>query len=506
MKEVHSFLVNDTSGISNIIDLKRFSNLGHLIRTTAFVYYFIRTHIQKKMVTHIEMQMYAETQWIKSQQKQYYGNVLPYLKGEVRKSPTSIAKQLDLFLDEHSVIRCSGRFKYANLTYNVKYPILLPKESYLTDLIIKDRHRRAQHAGVKSTLNEVRSEFWLPRGKSRIQQIIKECVICRRFTAKPFSAPGPPPLPAIRLSEMPAFTNAGVDFAGPLYCREKGSKEANKSYITIYTCASTRAIHLELVPDMSVISFKNAMIRFVSTRGIPSVIISDNAKTFKRTAEDLNCMITRSPTHEFIQENKITWLFYLEKSPWWGGFIERLVQSVKSVLRKSLYRTFLSYDQMTTLMKQIESIVNSRPITHLYDEVEEALTPSHLLIGKRSTQLPTDTTYIQDTDQPNKYREQILNMFARRWKEEYLSELQSYHISKQKSHDADIEPQKGEVVIIKENTPRSNWKLGRVEDVHRGRDGKIRSVEIRKANGNQARRPPQLLIPLECKSYKNNNQ
>ena len=150
---------------------------------------------------------------------------------------------------------------------------------------------------------------------------------------------------------MPPFTNTGVDFAGPLYCRERGSRQAYKSYIALYTCASTRAIHLEFVPDMTAPSFRNSMVRFVSSRGRPHVMISDNAKSFKKTAEDLDCLITRSPTKEFLLDNKIIWLFYLEKSPWWGGFIERMVQSVKSVLRKILYRSFLSYDDMVTLLK-----------------------------------------------------------------------------------------------------------------------------------------------------------
>ena len=97
-------------------------------------------------------------------------------------------------------------------------------------------------------------------------------------------------------------------------------------------------------------------------------MVSDNAKTFKKTAVDLDCIVSRSPTKEFIEENRITWIFYLERSPWWGGFIERMVGSVKDVLRKTLYRAFLSYDEMTTLLKQIESIINSRPITYLFDD------------------------------------------------------------------------------------------------------------------------------------------
>lgn len=500
IKQVHTHVVIEEAGLNKLIKLDDYSNLGRLYRVTAYVYLFIKQS-QKKEVSLIDMKRLAETKWIINQQMKHNRNLVPYLKGDVATRPINIAKQLDLFLDDKGIMRCSGRFKYANLCYRLKYPIFMPRESHLTTLIIRDRHRRVKHAGVKTTLAEVREDYWIPRGRRFIQTIIRNCVICRRLTAKPFPAPGPPPLPKIRLSEMPPFTNTGVDFAGPVYCRERGrGKKPYKSYISLYTCASARAIQLELVPNMSASSFKNSMIRFVSTRGIPHCMVSDNAKSFKKTAEDLNCIITRSPTKEFIEDNNITWLFYLEKSPWWGGFIERMVGSVKRVLKKVLYRTFLSYDEMTTLLKQIESIINSRPITQMFnDDIEEPLTPSHLLIGKRSTQLPTATLYVDDSEERNRYREQIVASFEKRWKKEYLSELQDYHIRNQSSKDVDVVPQIGEVVIMKENKPRSSWNLCKVTNIFKGKDGKVRSVEVIKPNKNLARRPPQLLIPLECK-------
>ena len=500
LKSVYTHSVAEATGISTLLHLENYSNLQHLYRVTAYLYMFYNIHIRQTKVSHTEMQRYAEKQWIKYEQKKYYGNVRSYLKGEISKPNTSLPKQIDLFLDDEDLIRCSGRFKYATLCDEIKYPILLPKESHLTTLIVQDRHKRVKHSGVKDTLLEVRENFWIPKGRRMIKSIIYKCVVCRRLNAKPFKAPGPPPLPAIRLSEMPPFTNTGVDFAGPLLLRERGCKEAYKAYIALYTCASARAVHLELVPSMSAKSFKNSLVRFVSTRGIPSCIISDNAKSFIKTAEDFNCLITRSPTKEFLETNHIHWLFYLEKSPWWGGFIERMVGSVKVVLRKILYRTFLDYDEMSTLLKEIESVINSRPITYVYsDEVVEPLTPSHLLIGKRSTQLPTDMSCINDSDSRNRFRERLLGVFEQKWKKLYLSELQDYHIITSKKKNVDIVPQIGEVVIIKDGSPRSNWKLGKVTNLHMSRDGNVRSVEVVKPNRNIIRRPPQLLIPLELR-------
>ena len=156
---------------------------------------------------------------------------------------------------------------------------------------------------------------------------------------------------------------------------------------------------------------------------------------------------------------------------------------------------------MSTLLKQIEAVVNSRPITHMFDEIEDPLTPAHLLIGKRLTQLPTSTTIVNDMENINEYRQRILKLFIDRWRHEYLAELQDYHISQQKSKGVDIEPKIGEIVIMKENSPRSTWKLAKIENIYRGRDGKVHSVEMKKPNGNLAREPPQLLIPLEGKLY-----
>ena len=178
-----------------------------------------------------------------------------------------------------------------------------------------------------------------------------------------------------------------------------------------------------------------------------------------------------------------------------------MVGSVKTVLRKTLYRTLQNYDDMSTLLKEIESVINSRPITYLYsDDTVEPLTPSHLLIGRRSTQLPHDLSSVTDTENRNRYRERLLGVFEQKWKTLYLSELQNYHIVTSKKKQIDIIPQIGEVVIIKDPTPRANWKLGRVTNIYNSRDGSVRSIEVMKPNRNIIRRPPQLLIPLEFRT------
>ena len=485
--------------VSNIIELKKYSKYMKLLRVTAFTLMFIYLRIRKQKVTFLDMIERAEKLWILNEQKTHYPEVIDKVTGEISQRKRNPVKQLDLFIDSEGILRCSGRYKYTDITFKSRFPILLPKYSHLTSLIVQYKHVKVKHGGMKATLLELRDEFWIPQARKAVQIIINKCVVCRRINAKSYIAPNPPPLPPIRLSELPPFTHTGVDYAGPLYLKERGCQDSYKAYIALFTCASSRAIHLELVPSMSSPSFRNCLIRFVSIWGAPRYMISDNAKSFKKSAEDLNCIITRSPTQEYLEDNRIVWFFYLEKSPWWGGFIERLVSSVKSPLRKILYRTFLSYDDMSTLLKEIQSILNSRPITYIYnDDIEEPLTPSHLLIGKRSTQLPITGNVIDDNNAPNQYRRMLVNKFQTRWKKEYLSELQDYHINRQRSHNQDNCPNIGDVVIMKEDSPRTNWKLARVTNIFTGRDGKVRSIEVKKPNREITRRPPQLLIPLEC--------
>ena len=504
-KETKILTSTNSHSIKNIININKYSSLKKLLHITALVIQFTR-NLKNKQSTLLHCMNIAESLWIKEEQEIHFSKELDYIKNSKTVTKTkkneagNLVKQWSLFLDEQGILRCRGRFQYAEMDYDTKYPILLPKESCLTTLIIADRHIYLNHAGTKQTFVQVRREFWIPSARRLIKDLITRCIPCRRFKAKPYQPPPTGSLPELRLSHLPPFTNTGTDFAGPVYYRSFTSREAFKSYINIFTCASTRAIHLELIISLSTNSFINALERFTSRRGVPHVIISDNAKTFKCAAKELNCFITNSSYQAHLADQRIRWFFYLEKSPWWGGFIERMVGSVKVILRKVLYRSLLTFEELTTVLTKIESIVNSRPITYTYvDDIVEPLTPSHLLIGKRSTELPPRT---QNTDYilggRNEYLEKLIQQFEVRWKTEYLTEIQDYHLTRKKNKDEEVVPKIGDLVIMKEDIkPRTQWPLARITNVFPGRDNKIRSVEVKKSNGYLARRPPQLLIPLE---------
>lgn len=182
--------------------------------------------------------------------------------------------------------RCKGRIQNANVSFSAMHPILLAKDQPLTMLLVRRAHERVAHGGVKSTLTELRSQFWIVKGRSFVKQTLGRCTICRRLEGKSYRVPLPPPLPAFRVQEAPPFSYTGVDFAGPLYVKT-ASNEFSKVWIVLFTCCVTRAIHLDLVTDLSTPAFIRSLKRFAARRGLPVKIVSDNGKTCKAAAKVL---------------------------------------------------------------------------------------------------------------------------------------------------------------------------------------------------------------------------
>lgn len=370
------------------------------------------------------------------------------------------------------------------------HPVLLDWTHHFAKLIVASAHLRVQHNGVKETLSEVRGKFWILKGRSLVKQHIGGCVTCRRFEGLPYSAPPAPPLPGFRVNEAPPFTHAAVDFAGPLYVRGTNSSKERKVWICLFTCCVTRAIHLELVNEFSTSAFIRCLKRFTARRGLPRRIISDNAKTFKATTKVIDSMLNHPDMRDHLLNLKVEWNFNLEKAPWWGGLFERLVKSTKRCLRKMLGRARLSVDEMHTAILEVESILNSRPLTYTSSaDIEEPLTPSHLLVGRRLLNLPDGLTCLEDDD-PDfelttesmqarvRYFSSVLNHFWRRWSREYLLELRESHRGRATKDRPHIKV--GDVVLLEDPDKRRGfWRLACVEKLLAGKDDKVRGAEIR---------------------------
>ena len=188
-------------------------------------------------------------------------------------------------------------------------------------------------------------------------------------------------------------------FAGPLSIRVPGTSTASKVWICLFTCFVTRAVHLDAVPDQSTQTFIRCLKRFTARRGLPHKFISDNGKTFHAADKYIKAVFRDATVKEHLAGLGCEWLFNIERAPWWGGAFERMVKSTKRCLRKMIGRAHFSFDELLTALVEIEAVINPRPLSYITaDDIEEPLTPSHLLVGRRILNLPDHLEHLNDLD------------------------------------------------------------------------------------------------------------
>ena len=421
--------------------------------------------------------------------------------------------QLQLFQDSEDIWRCGERLSNADISYGMKHPVVLPSGHYLTELIVWRAHERVYHNGVKETLTEICSRYWIVRGRAFVKKIISRCVVCRRAEGRSYDVPGPPPLPVFRVAEEPAFTFTGVDFAGPLYVKSSKCDLGGKVWVCVYTCCVTRAIHLDILSNMSLEFFIRSFKRFVARQELPRRVVSDNAKMFKAAARLFKEIMRHEEASRYLEENKIQWTFNVEKAPWWGGVFERLIRSVKRCL-KVIGRAKFTREELLTVVTEIEMIINSRPLSYIsQSDLDEPITPSHLLMGRRVLSLPDRLCYSEDQDEDftvspqilsrrMRYLSRTMDQFWSRWRLEYLLELREAHRYGESQLSAGRKVNVGDIVVVHGDEKRRGfWNMGRIEDVIIGTDGEIRGAVVRvytrQKRSKLIHRPLQKLFPLE---------
>ena len=491
--------------VCNVIDCERYGSLEKLLKVTCFVKRFIR-NLKAKIGRgdclegdlSVDEMNEAKFDWCRYEQS----FIIKDKHFEKQKL------SLNLFCDEKGLYRSNTRVNPGKLKYVQTFPILLRSNSYFTRLVVLQCHEDVHHCGLESTLNKVRCVYWVIKGRQTVKKIISKCVICKVIQGKTLLPPSTAKLPNFRVYFEFPFENAGLDYAGPLYTRDiySSSKETFKSYILIFTCAATRNSHLELVPTESTESLLLALRRFVARKGLPSTFISDNFKTFK--AKEIK---------RFILKLKVNWKFILEKSPWWGGFYERLIGIIKRCLKKVAGKAFLNYDELTTLLIEIEQTLNTRPLTYLSDNNDdEAVTPSHLLYGRniaRRNCMYLDPEYDeQENSLLNKYKrlKMILSHFKKRFYDEYILALRERHQYEIKKTNNFPVLKINDIVLIKEDKPRIRWRKGKIIKLLHSNDNLIRGVELITTQTSnkkviKIRRPIQMIIPLEVRNEINDN-
>ena len=501
------------------IDDSKYSSLTKLLRVTAWCIRFIdRLRKQSTIAGQLtaEELTKARLMWDLFVQDHHF----PGAKEAIQHGgKCNLVQQLGLKMDDRGLMRCTGRLLYAGISEAARFPVLLLKSSHYTELVITSTYRKLLHSGVSHTLSQLRLYYWVPQGRLAVGRVLRGCSICRRWEGGPYRMPKMPPLPEERVNCASPFAFTGLDYLGPLYIKDVGMEESTKVWVCLFTCMVVRAVHLEVIRDMSCEQFLMCLRRFIDQCGAPTSITSDNARQFKLAKNTLqqawNEMQCDDEVQSYVSNAGIQWNFITELSPWMGGFYERMVGLVKRALRKSLGSLTLTYDQLQTLLTEISAVLNSQPLVYVSEDINSsfALTPGHFLSLNLYTGAPL--TCDEDPDDPeysqnasstkhllDKWKKGMkhLDRFWHLWQRDYLLSLRERHQSKLPSAKTQSPfcPKEGDVVLIHDKLPRGTWRMGIVTKLTKSRDGESRAATVRLPSKGTLNRPLNLLYPLEC--------
>ena len=388
----------------------------------------------------------------------------------------------------------------SNLPYDAKHPIILPKKHHISKLVIAHIHNQGHHnLGVNFTLAELRQKYWIVNGREEIKRWKRECNVCklgRRRRGDQIMAP----LPEARLgTSLRCFAHCGVDFAGPFVIKLT-RKVTAKRYLCLFTCASTRAVHLEIACSLDTASFLNAFSRMVARRGKPEVMISDNGTNFtsaERELRDLVSTLDQTRIKEQVAHDGIQWRFNPPGGSHHGRIFEALIKSAKKALRAILGESRTTDEELLTAVVEVEGILNSRPLTYCSSDPndEHVLTPNHFLYGQMGGPLAPRVIDDLAFNPRNRWRftQDLISKCWRRLMKKYLSTLNTRNKwveEKRNIASGDV------VLMVDPSNPRGHWPLGRIQEIFPGPDEKVRVVRVR-TGGKDFVRPITKLCPLE---------
>lgn len=489
------------------IDFMRFSKYHRLCRTVAWVRRFMTVTIaryrglekQTGELTMVEVNEAITTLCRVVQRQAFPNDYAALLKGPTNGRSSSIAS-LRIYLDEDQIIRVYGRADAADeefLPRDAKRPILLPRDHRFTMLLVTHHHSSMAHQLTDATISAVRQKFWVPQLRVLVRSIQAACMVCRIRLAAPLNQTLGQ-LPADRLTPyVRPFSSTGMDYFGPVAVTVGRRRE--KRWVALFTCLSIRAVHLEIASDLSTDACLICIRNLCNIRGVPSRIRCDNGTNFvgARNVLSNDGFFEPEAIKQELTTRGIEWVFNCPSNPEAGGAWERLVQSVKRVLRVTLKDEAPRVETLRAHLLEAANILNSRPLTHLPVDPDDSdpITPNHFLIGgPNAATLP-----IVDDPAPSFSKMQwkickgLSRQFWRQWVRDYLPEL----TRRSKDFPNRRPIQIGDLVIICDGgQPRSQWSKGRIVATITGSDGIIRTAEVRTKDA-LLRRPVSKLAVLD---------
>ena len=414
---------------------------------------------------------------------------------------TNSIGKLDPFVDEKGVLRVGGRLSRSSLGYKEKHPVIIPK-GHIANLLARHHHERVGHQGRGMTISAIRdSGLWLIGCSGRVSSLIYKCVVCRKLRGtrqdQKMSS-----LPEMRTESTPPFTYVGMDCFGPFLIKD-GRKE-HKRYGLLFTCMSSRAVHIEVLDDMTTDSFLNGLRCLIAIRGPVRTLFCDKGTNFVGAANELALswkQVKDEKVRDFLLSQQCDFHMNTPCSSHMGGTWERQIRTVRSSLQGLLqvHGGRLDTTTLRTLMYEAMAIVNSRPLGFetLNDPCSLApISPNQLLTMKSHVVVPPPGDFVvQDVYARKRWRKVqfLANEFWRRWRSEYLQQLQL----RQKWTKERREIRVGDIVVLKEDDlVRNHWRIARVIDVKPGEDGHVRKVSLRMSDSSVLDRPIHKLVVL----------
>lgn len=480
----------------------RVSSWSKLLRIIAYVCRFAKL-LSRRSTTALTAEdlHFAENKILYALQAQYFSEEYKNIQNNKICSPAF--NRLRPFID-NGVIRVGGRLVNSALDYAQMHPVILPRNDHVVNMIVDYYHVKNLHAGPETLMSLLRQRFWILSARRLVRQRVHKCNTCFRLKPRP-TFPLMANLPDIRTRPaIKAFTETGCDFAGPIAytpVRRRGV-HSEKAWIVCFTCMTTRSCHLEVATSLSTPCFLAAFKRFLSRRGPIKVLHTDNATNFQGTASYLRDLYKFLKDEYYPKlemecaESRITWKPICPTTPHFGSCWESMIKVTKTILFRVIGQQLLSYEELCTVLTQVECLLNSRPLTVLSSDPAEpsALTPSHFLHTAPLFSLPAPDVSSENISLLHRHAllDNLVQSFWNRWRMEYLHGLQV----RQKWNTPTTPITPGTVVVvINDNVPPLAWPLAIVEKVHPSKDGIVRVATV-KISGKTYLRPVVRLCPL----------
>lgn len=495
--ETKTIVIHDSENLIN-----KYSSYTKLLRAAAYCIRFRKNCKFRKKLKHKTGFLTTDEindaleHIVRFVQRESFKEEIKCLKKKRQLPSKSSILSLSPFLDKRGILRVGGRLSQSNLHYDSQHQMLLPSKHNFTTLIFRHFHTINCHAGPQLLLSIVRQKFWPISGKIVAKKCVRFCVTC--FRNKPLmSQQIMGQLPKERVTPARPFATTGIDYCGPFLIKDKRQRKSPpyKVYLSLFVCFVTKCMHIEIVSDLTSEAFLACLKRFIYRRGTPATIWSDNAMTFIGAKNEMHELFqffqnqyNQDAITKFCTLRQVDWKFIPPRSPNFGGIWESCVKSVKTHLKRVTMNQILSYEELNTVVIQIEGILNSRPLTDLPSDPSDPqpLTPSHFLCGS-AILAPAEPSLTEiPSNRLSKWQQvnQIVQSYWKRFSIEYLHSLQQKSKWKQQKDNL---KENDIVLIVDEQLPSTHWLLGIIIEVTKGPDGKIRVVKVKTKNGTFSR-------------------